>query len=67
MNEFIFPVINGFFGARAIQKDNEEISENDTHFILIARKDDRRSGMRFLIRGTDSNGNVANFVESEEK
>ena len=66
MNEFIFPVINGFFGARAIQKDNEEISDNDAHFILIARKDDRRSGMRFLIRGADSNGNVANFVESEE-
>ena len=66
MNEFIFPVINGFFGARAIQKDNEDISQNDTHFILIARKDDRRSGMRFLIRGADSNGNVANSVESEE-
>ena len=55
MNEFIFPVINGFFGARDIQKDNEEISQNDTHFILIGRKDDRRSGMRFLIRGADSN------------
>ena len=66
MNEFIFPVINGFFGARDIQKDNEDISQNDTHFILIARKDDRRSGMRFLIRGADSNGNVANSVESEE-
>ena len=66
MNEFIFPVINGFFGARDIKKDNEEISQNDTHFILIARKDDRRSGMRFLIRGADSNGNVANSVETEE-
>ena len=66
MNEFIFPVINGFFGARDIQKDNEEISQNDTHFILIGRKDDRRSGMRFLIRGADSNGNVANSVETEE-
>ena len=66
MNEFVFPVINGFFGSRDIQNDNEEISPNDAHFILIARKDDRRSGMRFLIRGADSNGNVANSVESEE-
>ena len=66
MNEFVFPVINGFFGAREIHNDNDDTSQNDTHFILIARKDDRRSGMRFLIRGADSNGNVANSVESEE-
>ena len=33
---------------------------------LIARKDIRRSGMRFLIRGADKNGNVANCVEIEE-
>ena len=66
MNEYVFPVINGFFGERDILKENEEISQNDTHFILIARKDDRRSGMRFLIRGADSNGNVANSVETEE-
>ena len=66
MNEFIFPVINGFFGQRDIENDNEDISSNDSHFILIARKDDRRSGMRFLIRGADSNGNVANSVETEE-
>ena len=66
MDEFIFPVINGFFGARDIQQDEEDISQNDSHFILIARKDDRRSGMRFLVRGADTNGNVANSVESEE-
>ena len=63
MNEFIFPVINGFFGARKIAEYGEK---NDIHFILIGRKDDRRSGMRFLIRGADGNGNVANSVETEE-
>ena len=63
MNEYIYPVINGFFGARAIYEYGEN---NDLHFILIGRKDDRRSGMRFLIRGADSNGNVANTVETEE-
>ena len=62
MNEYIYPVINGFFGARAILEYGEE---NDLHFILIGRKDDRRSGMRFLIRGADDNGNVANTVETE--
>ena len=63
MNEYIYPVINGFFGARTISDYGEQ---NDLHFILIGRKDDRRSGMRFLIRGADNNGNVANTVETEE-
>ena len=63
MNDYIYPVINGFFGARAISEYGER---NDLHFILIGRKDDRRSGMRFLIRGADGNGNVANTVETEE-
>ena len=63
MNEYIYPVINGFFGERAISEYGEK---NDLHFILIGRKDDRRSGMRFLIRGADGNGNVANTVETEE-
>ena len=63
MNEFIYPVINGFFGARDISDYGEK---NDLHFILIGRKDDRRSGMRFLIRGADKSGMVANTVETEE-
>ena len=61
MDEFIYPVINGFFGARKVSDE-----KNDLHYILIGRKDDRRSGMRFLIRGADENGNVANTVETEE-
>ena len=63
MEEYIYPVINGFFGARAILEYGES---NNLHFILIGRKDDRRSGMRFLVRGADNNGNVANSVETEE-
>ena len=63
MNEFVYPVINGFFGARVVSEYGED---NDLHFILIGRKDDRRSGMRFLVRGADTNGNVANTVETEE-
>ena len=66
MNEFIFPVINGFFGSREFETENEDLSKYDLHYILIGRKDDRRSGMRFLVRGADTNGNVANSVETEE-
>ena len=61
MNNFIYPVINGYFGTIDLSEYSEGL-----YFYLIARKDNRRSGMRFLIRGGDSIGNVANFVESEE-
>ena len=63
MDNFVYPVINGFFGEIAIS----DISvDNNLNFILIGRKDNRRSGMRFLIRGADSKGKVANSVETEE-
>ena len=61
LNKFIFPIINGFFGVCS----GEEYS-GDLILALIARKDIRRSGMRFLIRGADKNGLVANSVEIEE-
>jgi hypothetical protein len=32
---------------------------------LVSKKDVRRPGKRFLVRGIDTNGNVANFVETE--
>ena len=61
MQHFIYPIINGFFGIC----DGIEYSPN-LELVLIARKDIRRSGMRFLIRGADNNGYVANCVEVEE-
>ena len=36
-----------------------------TNFILISRKDWKRPGRRFIIRGLDADGNAANFVETE--
>ena len=61
IQHFIYPIINGFFGTCS----GEEYSPN-LELALIARKDIRRSGMRFLIRGADHKGNVANCVEIEE-
>lgn len=34
-------------------------------FALISKKDCRRPGRRFIVRGIDREGNVANFVETE--
>ena len=62
MNNFIFPVINGFIDI----KEEKENYDEEFKFILIARKDTRRSGVRFLIRGADNEGNISNFCESEE-
>lgn len=63
MSPFIFPVINGFI---EIKQEKGENNNEEFNFILIGRKDTRRSGVRFLIRGADSEGNIANSCESEE-
>jgi hypothetical protein len=34
-------------------------------FAIISRKDTRRAGRRFIMRGLDREGNVANCVETE--
>ena len=61
MQYFAFPIINGFFGSCKGNEYNDNVE-----LFLIARKDVRRSGMRFLIRGADKDGNTANCVEIEE-
>ena len=61
MQYFAFPIINGFFGTCKGNEYNDNVE-----LFLIARKDIRRSGMRFLIRGADTEGNIANCVEIEE-
>ena len=57
---FIHPIINGFVGIRSVCDYPQEFT-----YIVISRKDSRRSGMRLLVRGNDKNGNSANFVETE--
>lgn len=54
---FRTPVIYGFV---SIHKINQKLD-----FILVSRKDCRRPGRRFLVRGLDADGNAANFCETE--
>jgi hypothetical protein len=54
------PVINGIVTIQTIRSYG-----NAFDYIVIARKDTRRSGMRFLYRGCDENGFAANFAEAE--
>lgn len=57
----ITSIINGYIGLRQVVCYNKEFN-----YVIISRKDCRRSGMRFLYRGSDGEGNTANFVETEQ-
>ncbi len=54
---FRVPVIYGFVSVQSI--------DASTSFVLISRKDARRMGRRFIVRGLNKDGNAANFCESE--
>jgi hypothetical protein len=58
---FRVPCIYGFI---AIQTQKRGQSDPLT-FALISRKDCRRPGRRFIVRGLDREGAAANFVETE--
>ena len=51
------PVLYGFVTVRKVSPLLD--------FVLISRKDVRRPGRRYLVRGLDREGHAANFVETE--
>ena len=61
LNDWIIPVVDGFM---RIEPSN--INGCLFDYILISRRDCLRTGARFLTRGADIKGNVANFVETEQ-
>ena len=54
---FRVPVIYGFVSVQSV--------DASTSFVLISRKDARRMGRRFVVRGLDKEGHAANFCETE--
>ncbi|KAL7078751.1 hypothetical protein ACQ4LE_001867, partial [Meloidogyne hapla] len=60
-SKFIQPLIHGFVGIRHCRVNN--LSFN---LALISRRSVYRPGVRFHTRGADSEGNCANFVETEQ-
>ena len=58
---FRIPCIFGYVYASSPTVKAGEMIE----FNLVSRKDCRRPGRRFISRGLDSEGNAANFVETE--
>ncbi len=63
VERFVRPVINGFVTIREIPNSN---NQQKSKFVLISRKDNRRSGVRYIVRGNDESGNSANFAETEQ-
>lgn len=58
---FVLPCIYGFVQIKTFLAE----SGLKYDYALISKKDVRRPGKRFLVRGLDPKGNAANFVESE--
>lgn len=59
---FMAVCINGFVESRLSQSvDGQRVDVT-----LISRRSCRRQGTRFTVRGIDTCGNVANYVESEQ-
>ncbi|ORX99166.1 hypothetical protein K493DRAFT_1669 [Basidiobolus meristosporus CBS 931.73] len=61
LGQFILPVMHGFVEVR-----QATIKNNTFTFALISRRSRYRVGTRYFSRGVDEDGNVSNFVETEQ-
>lgn len=59
--EWITPIIHGFIDHKSIIFDVDICAQ----ITLISRRSVKRAGVRYLRRGIDESGDVANFVETE--
>lgn len=60
-HRYILPIIHGFISINKIT-----LGFGSMNWTLISRRGIRRAGTRFNTRGIDHDGNVANFVETEQ-
>nr|A1L244.1 RecName: Full=Phosphatidylinositol-3-phosphatase SAC1-B; AltName: Full=Phosphatidylinositol-4-phosphate phosphatase; AltName: Full=Suppressor of actin mutations 1-like protein B [Danio rerio]AAI29345.1 Zgc:158642 [Danio rerio]AAI65691.1 Zgc:158642 protein [Danio rerio] len=61
LHRFVFPVIHGFIAMRSCCINGKIFDWN-----LISRRSCFRAGVRYYVRGIDSEGHAANFVETEQ-
>ncbi len=59
---WIQPIIMGYLNECHFEVDQHI----DIHLILISRRNRHRAGVRMHCRGIDDDGNVANYVETEQ-
>ena len=58
---WVIPVIQGYVGIKEI-----DIKGGKGQLVLISRRRHAKAGLRYISRGIDASGNVANFVETEQ-
>lgn len=58
----------GFIGSHLMRFGNESVSggSGEFYYTIISRRSRRRAGTRYITRGVDGLGDVANFVETEQ-
>jgi len=58
---FVLPVVYGVLSITTCSLNGKSFD-----FILFSRRNWHRTGVRYFVRGTDTDGNVANNVETEQ-
>ncbi|KAJ3008269.1 Phosphatidylinositide phosphatase SAC1 [Thoreauomyces humboldtii] len=61
LSNFILPIMCGFIVIKHTAIDDKAFT-----FALLSRRSHHRAGPRYHSRGVDDNGNVSNFVETEQ-
>ncbi|XP_032414240.1 phosphatidylinositol-3-phosphatase SAC1-B isoform X1 [Xiphophorus hellerii] len=61
LHRFVYPVVHGF-----ITINSSSINGKVFEWIIISRRSCFRAGVRYYVRGIDSEGHAANFVETEQ-
>jgi phosphatidylinositol-bisphosphatase len=59
--KWFLPVVQGYVGT-----DTNYIGDSEITMVLISRRSCFRAGTRYNARGIDDEGNVANFIETEQ-
>ena len=61
VEDFLVHLIHGFVSINKVQINGKNLT-----WSLISRRSNKRVGARLFMRGCDEQGNVANFVETEQ-
>uniref|UniRef100_A0A3Q3G8L4 SAC1 like phosphatidylinositide phosphatase b n=3 Tax=Kryptolebias marmoratus TaxID=37003 RepID=A0A3Q3G8L4_KRYMA len=61
LHRFVFPVVHGFITIKS-----SSINGKVFDWSIISRRSCFRAGVRYYVRGVDSEGHAANFVETEQ-
>ena len=61
LRRFIVPILHGFVFIK-------KCTINGKHFVfsVMSRRSTQRAGVRYYMRGVDTTGNAANYIETEQ-